>query len=421
MDKSTNDYKRRKKIGQFFTQDILVDKISQLFKLDFKNKIIVEPSCGEGVFIDGIINNTKEYKEILAIDTDSDVLEKLKRKKYINVNLYNEDFLKFKFKQKVDVVIGNPPFNLKVPGFSDSTEAFISKSIDILNDNGEMILIVPNTVLRNKNYQNIRHKILTETKIVGIIDTRSFEFLGADIETIAIYLKKEKAEKQCYNYFSNNNIKKIYLEKNKRESILINNKKYYDSINSKIEGKTIDELFIVKRGNAKKGGLRGRNIDFYDNIYEMDEGNEKFIAVQNIAYRITANAIKGNLKNISDTVTMLIPKYNMSIKELEFIASYLNSSIVYYNLHTGCLNNSKLTIHIDKYYIDDIKIPKIDVNESEELLSKMNNIKKTIEISDVRNSFFYKEFNLEKEEVDAIESMWVAPKYKCKVGEYYGI
>ena len=42
-------------------------------------------------------------------------------------------------------------------------------------------------------------------------------------------------------------------------------------------------------------------------------------------------------------------------------------------------------------------------------------------ISDVRNSFFYKEFNLEKEEVDAIESMWVAPKYKCKVGEYYGI
>ena len=68
-----------------------------------------------------------------------------------------------------------------------------------------------------------------------------------------------------------------------------------------------------------------------------------------------------------------------------------------------------------------INIPKIDVNESEELLSKMNNIKKTIEISDVRNSFFYKEFNLEKEEVDAIESMWVAPKYKCKVGEYYGI
>jgi hypothetical protein len=242
-----------------------------------------------------------------------------------------------------------------------------------------------------------------------------------NIETVAIYIKKEKVESQSYKYFTDKGTRKIYLEKNKRESILINNKKYYNSINNKIYGKTIDEIFIVKRGNAKKGGLRGRNIDFYDNFYEMPEGNEKFIAVQNIAYRITANAIIGKINNISDTITMLIPKYDMSIKELECIASYLNSSIVYYNLHTGCLNNSKLTIHIDKYYIDDIRIPEIDIKESEKLLSNINNIKKTTEMPKVRNSFFYEEFNLDKEEVDEIESMWVVPKFKCKIGDCYGI
>ncbi len=421
MDKTTADYKSRKKIGQFFTDEELVWKIIELFKLDFNNKIIIEPSCGDGTFIKTIVEKEKSYNRIIGIDTDKKVIEKIKKEKLEKIDLINQDFLKYGTNQKVDMIIGNPPFNLSVSGYWDSTEAFISKSIDMLANGGELILIIPNTVLRNKNYQSIRKKILENTTISGIIDTRGYEFLGADIETIAIYLKKQKTKTQKYMYYTKGNQREIILEKNDRDTILLNNKRIFNSINEKIVGKRVDELFDIKRGNSKTGGLKGRNIDFYDDMYEMDEGNDVFIAIQNIAYRISANVVKGNFKKVTDTVTLLIPKEKKSEEELKYMVNYLNSSIVYYNLHVGCLNESKLTTHIDKYYIDDIIIPFFEKDKNNILQEKIIDIKKSKEISDVRNEFFYNIFNLENTEINEVEKLWVAPKFKLKAGERNGV
>ena len=385
-----------------------------MFELDFNNKVIVEPSCGDGVFIKQIIKSSPLFKNIIGIDIDKKALSKLSGLSN-NVELKNKDFLKLKF-SNVDVVIGNPPFNLKVDNFVDSTEAFISKGIDILKPGGELILIIPNTVLRSQKYQKLRTKILDETKIIGIVDTRGHEFLGADVETVAIYLKKEKTSAQEYYYISNGQKRNIVLERNIRDTILLYNRNYYNIINSKILGCNLEELFYVRRGNCKVNGLKGRDLDFYNDIYYMPEGNSVFIAIQNIAYRLTANVVRGDLDKISDTITMLIPKKNMTILEMKYIANYLNSSVAYYNLHINCLNNSRLTIHMDKYYIDDIKIPSCD----NKVLDNMSNILKGHErkqdIINIRNDFFYNTFSLDLEVIKEIEKFWKAPKYKLKEG-----
>lgn len=414
MNKQCNEYKSRKKIGQFFTEEALVSKLIELFKLDFNNKIIVEPSCGDGVFINQITKSFPLFKGIIGIDIDKKALSKLsglERK----VELKNSDFLALDI-SNVDVVIGNPPFNLKTDNFVDSTEAFISKSIDILKSGGELILIIPNTVLRNQKYQNLRKKILNETKIMGIIDTRGHDFLGADIETVAIYLVKEKNNTQKYYYISNGQKKNIVLERNTRDTILLYNRNYYNIINNKILGANLDELFYVRRGNCKENGLKGRDLDFYNDIYYMSEGDNLFIAIQNIAYRITANVIRGDLDKISDTITLLIPKKNMSILELKYIVNYLNSSIAFYNLHINCLNNSRLTIHMDKYYIDDIKIPRCDNKVLELMDSIFKDYERKQDITYVRNNFFYNIFSLDIDVVNEIEKFWKAPKYKLKNG-----
>lgn len=413
MNKQSKDYRSRKKIGQFFTEEKLAEKIVEIFNLDFSNKTIIEPSCGDGVFVKQILKQSNDFKKIIGIDIDKKALNKLKGISE-KVELKNKDFLSTKFNKNVDIVIGNPPFNLKVDNFVDSTEAFLSKSIDILKEDGELILIIPNTVLRSQKYQKLRKKILDMTTIVGILDTRGHEFLGADVETIALYLKKTKTINQEYFYISKEQKRTVTLERNVRDTILLYNKSYYNIINKKISGHNLEELFEVKRGNCKYNGLKGRDLDFYDDTYFMQNGTDVFIAIQNIAYRITANVVRGDINSISDTITLLIPKKNMTISELKYIANYLNSSIAYYSLHINCLNNSRLTIHMDKYYIEDIKIPKCDDISLKELDSVLKGYEKTEKISNIRNCFFYNMFSLENEIIDEIEKFWIAPRFKLK-------
>lgn len=412
--KTTKDYKKRKKIGQFFTESKLVEDIIKNFKLNFDNKTIVEPSCGNGSFIKGIISEKEEHKKIIGIDIDKKALTAIKLTESDKVVLKHTNFLKFTFKEKIDMIIGNPPFNLPDERYVDTTEAFVSTGIDILEDKGELILIIPNTVLRTQKYQKLREKILAETKIISIMNTSNYEFLGADIETIAIYLKKEKVKNQIYEYINGDEIKKINLIINERKTIMLDNIKIYNDLNKKIFGKKLVDIFEINRGNFSGEGLRGRNIDFYNDFIDLNNGNDLFIAVQNIAYRIVANVIKGNINKVNDTVTILKPKIDMSIGELKYIVNFLNSSITYYNLHINCLNNCRLTVHIDKYYIADIKVPTDFNEESILVLENFKKHAKTKGISRIRNEFFYKKYNLNQLTIKEIEKYWKNPKFKIK-------
>ena len=150
----------------------------------------------------------------------------------------------------------------------------------------------------------------------------------------------------------------------------------------------------------------------------MNDGTDIFIALQNIAYRITANVVRGDTLKVSDTITMLIPKRNMSILELKYIVNYLNSSVAFYNLHINCLNNSRLTIHMDKYYIEDIKVPIVNSDLLSNLDSLLNGHEKTKEVPKIRNGFFYDVFSFDIDVINEIEKIWTVPRYKLKVGRF---
>lgn len=408
--KSSKEYKSRKKIGQFFTEDKLVLEIIQKFNLHFDNKTIIEPSCGNGSFINGIIDTNENFNKIIGIDIDKKALSNLTYN--YNVELIKKDFLKYKTKESIDMIIGNPPFNLPEIDYIDSTEGFVLKSLELLCDNGELVLILPNTIFRNKKYENLRRIIIEKTEIVGIINTFGYEFLGADIETVALYLRKKQVNKQVYYYFNGSCKKRINLEVNSRYNIAIDNKKVFNEINNRITGRTLGELFEIQRGRGTN--IKGRYLDFYDMSYITSDGSDKFIGIQNIAYRFTANYIKSSLQEVSDTVTCLIPKEEIDDKHLMMISSYLNSSVAYYQLHINSLNFSKLTIHMDKYYIDDLIIPNFTTTECDKFIKESNKIVKSKDFSEFRNEYFYKYLNLETDMIKEIESYWTDPKFKKK-------
>ena len=104
--------------GAYYTPLPLAEMMVKLFanKTDCKN--VLEPSCGDGVFLDALIKADciKQYADIDAVEIDRAEAKKVKErmKAYKNVKVINEDFFDFyranKESVQYDLILGNPPY-----------------------------------------------------------------------------------------------------------------------------------------------------------------------------------------------------------------------------------------------------------------------------------------------------------------------
>jgi hypothetical protein len=89
----------RNTIDKYYTKTELAEycilKFNTIIKPNSKDSII-EPSAGNGSFSNYLFNN---YKNVVAIDIEPE-----------NDNIIKQDFLKYKWKDNICHVIGNPPF-----------------------------------------------------------------------------------------------------------------------------------------------------------------------------------------------------------------------------------------------------------------------------------------------------------------------
>ena len=123
-----------KKLGQYFTKDIsLQRKISEFILND--PEIILEPSVGRGDLLGYFSKHCPKIKfDCYEIDETIDFI--------IDTEcIVIGDFLKTKIKKKYKTIIGNPPYIRTKKGnlYID----FIDKCIDLLEDNGELVFVIP--------------------------------------------------------------------------------------------------------------------------------------------------------------------------------------------------------------------------------------------------------------------------------------
>ncbi len=213
--------RKYKKLGQVWTPREIVDFILDKITL-FDNMKILEPACGEGIFISAIIERLKNY-EIHCVDVDKNVLEKAKIKFKNNpkIKFFNCDFLKDFQEKEYDLIISNPPFiriqNLEddykkfllnnfsfCKGDTDIFYAFIEKSIKILKDNGYLAFIIPNSWLWTKAGENFRNFLKRNEFEFKVYDFDHFQVFPEITTYISIIiLKKSKGHYHYFRYTGN--------------------------------------------------------------------------------------------------------------------------------------------------------------------------------------------------------------------------
>ena len=143
----------KNKYGQYFTPKIVAEFMVSLADITAESKIL-EPSSGQGVFLDILYN--KGHRNIIAYEIDRELGG--------NYNFVrHESFVSVKVSEKFDLIIGNPPYirwknleeelkeelskntlwNKYFNSLCDYLYIFILKSIEILKDKGQLIFICP--------------------------------------------------------------------------------------------------------------------------------------------------------------------------------------------------------------------------------------------------------------------------------------
>jgi adenine-specific DNA-methyltransferase len=178
-------------MGQYFTKN---DKLKEiLFNLILnKPSTILEPSIGRGDLIDYITNKVPTIKfDMYEIDRDIDFLDVIDK----NLVVFG-DFLMSDITKHYDTIVGNPPYVRTSSG--NLYLNFIEKCFNLLNNNGELIFIVPYDFLKLTSSSKILTTLMqngTFTHLYHSNDENLFENASIDV-IIFRYCKNPQLEKK---------------------------------------------------------------------------------------------------------------------------------------------------------------------------------------------------------------------------------
>lgn len=272
-----------KNFGQIFTSF----NMASFMLLLLKNKgSILEPSCGKGVFTNLIKKITNNY---IGIEKDTDIYNSLEDKE----NILNIDFFDFSEDNKFDSILGNPPYvsgkNILIDtkskllkyNLQEKTNLyiyFIFKCIKHLNENGELIFIVPRDFINQTTAIKLNTYLYENgyfTHFFDYGDEKIFNGVSLNI---------------CVFRYEKNNLKKqenILVEtKNGMQKMFFNNGMFNFS-----ERKTVknnNDYFMVK-----VGAVSGMDAIYKDEVF----GDTDFVCSSTFDTGKTCKYIYKDIKN----------------------------------------------------------------------------------------------------------------------------
>lgn len=284
----------RQENSAFFTRkDIAFSVVKDLPELKNKRKIrILEPSVGIGNFIPLLVKKYEDKDEVIfdLVDIDNNsflilkrIIANLKLPEKFKFNFINADFLTYKFNNKYDIIVGNPPYKkltnnqellsryklgMRNTKTNNLFSFFIEKAI-LLGD--FVSLIVPKSLINAPEF-NITRKILKDQNLLKICDYGEKAFKEVKIEIISFLLgtsiKKQSKDILIESYITEKiELKqKNYLLSSKFPYWLIYRNNEFDEISEKMKFdvfQSFRDRQITKKitkENGKYRVLKSRNV-----------------------------------------------------------------------------------------------------------------------------------------------------------------
>ncbi len=211
--KLIQDASKEKLRGGVYTPKPIADFILRWAVNGNQNYDILEPSCGDGAFLDGIKENEFKYHSIKAIEIDPIEAEKARNIKLSNKIVLTGDFFSYcnTTDEKFDLVIGNPPYiryqffdkdqraeaekiftkaGLKYSKLTNPWVSFVVGSSLLLKEKGKIGFVLPAETLQVSYAKQLRNFLAHYYNKINIVSFKKLLFQGIEQEVIILLCEK---------------------------------------------------------------------------------------------------------------------------------------------------------------------------------------------------------------------------------------
>lgn len=178
---------------------------------------ILEPSCGDGVFLEQLKENKHKFKSVTAIEFDDVEAEKAEKIKLNNKNVINTDFHLYcnETTERFDLVVGNPPYiryqyfqeeqqneaikvfnraKLKYSKLTNAWVSFVVGSSLLLKEKGKIGFVIPAELLQVSYAQQLREFLAHFYNKINIISFEKLVFPDIQQEVVLLLCEKNGSD-----------------------------------------------------------------------------------------------------------------------------------------------------------------------------------------------------------------------------------
>lgn len=300
-----------KTTGSYYTPPELVNYMVEFIRNKLDIYSILEPSAGDGRFVEAFQNFNCPIR---AIEVDKDKSDNLLNNHYNNIEVTCADFIDYAIKNDGDysLIIGNPPyiskknlpedkrqltlqmldyFELPHTLFQNLWVSFILGSIKLLSPDGAIFFVLPFEFLQVQYAEKLRNFLETKFNTIEIITFEEKVFEQIEQDVCLVYLRNENNANPFIRYTTINN---LIQAKSTFNSVIMRNKplkKWSNCILNDAETETLKTISnnypkIKEFGDISPGIVTGAN-----NFFIIDIDNVRELKMQDCYLKILSKSI----------------------------------------------------------------------------------------------------------------------------------
>jgi len=200
--------------GGFYTPEPIADFILRWAFSGVSEPKVLEPSCGDGIFLDRMRQGGMRYASVKATELHPEEAEKARRVGLERCTVESRDFFEYcnSTTDRFDLVVGNPPFiryqffdkalraeaeqifaraDLKYSKLTNAWVSFVLGSSLLLEERGKIGFVVPAEILQVSFAKTLRQFISRFYNKINIVSFRQLVFPDIQQEVVLLLCERD--------------------------------------------------------------------------------------------------------------------------------------------------------------------------------------------------------------------------------------